>query len=53
MLALNLLSGWYSGSFLGIKLSKLEAYHLPPSSSEIKNGENIPPFPHTFLWHWI
>jgi hypothetical protein len=22
----------------------------PPSSAEVRNGANIPPFPHTFPW---
>jgi hypothetical protein len=27
-----------------------EADYSPPSSVEVKNGGDIPPFPHTSLW---
>jgi hypothetical protein len=28
----------------------VEAYHLPPSNTEIKNGGAIPPLPYTSSW---
>jgi hypothetical protein len=34
--------------FPGVKRTRLEADHSPPSSVEVKNGETIPPLPTCF-----
>jgi hypothetical protein len=36
--------------FLGVKRSRREADHSPPSSVEVKNGGAIPPLPHMSSW---
>jgi hypothetical protein len=35
----------------GVKQPGREADQPPPSSSEVKNGGTILPFPHTTSWH--
>jgi hypothetical protein len=40
---------WVSGA-LGVKRPRREADHSLSRSTEIKNGEAIPPFPHTSSW---
>jgi hypothetical protein len=35
------------GSIPGVKRKGYEADHSPPPSAEVKNGEDIPPLPHT------
>jgi hypothetical protein len=34
----------------GLKRPAREAYHSPPYSAEIENGEAVPPLPHTSSW---
>jgi hypothetical protein len=36
---------------LGLQQPGNEADHLPPSGAEFKNGEAVPPLPHTSSWH--
>jgi hypothetical protein len=38
------------GFFPGVKRLRRETDHSPPSSSDVKNGEAIPPLLHTSLW---
>jgi hypothetical protein len=35
---------------LGLKWSRSEANHLPPSSAEVKNGGVVPPLSHSSSW---
>jgi hypothetical protein len=35
----------------GVKRQGREADHSPQTSAEVKNGEAIPPLPHTSTWH--
>jgi hypothetical protein len=34
----------------GLKRSRREADHSPPSMAKVKNGGAIPPLPHMFSW---
>jgi hypothetical protein len=42
---------WVSGTLSsGVKRPGSEADNSPPSSTEVKNGEAIPPRPHMYSW---
>jgi hypothetical protein len=42
---------WAPGTHsLGLKRQGREADHSPPSSAEVKNGGDVPPFPRMSLW---
>jgi hypothetical protein len=42
---------WVPGaSSLGVKRPGSEANHSPPSSTEVKNGGDIPQLPYTSSW---
>jgi hypothetical protein len=47
----SLLSSGYCGDFRAVKQPGREANHSPTSRTEVKNGGNIPPHPHTSSWH--
>jgi hypothetical protein len=43
---------WVQGAIsLGVKRLGPEVDHSPPFSAEVKNGEAVPPLPHTSSWH--
>jgi hypothetical protein len=38
--------------YMGIKRQRREADHSPPSTAEVKNGRDIPPFPPYVFMGW-